>query len=96
MLLIWEAIKDTDISKDLLVTINNANPVYIVSWSTFERGDQLTEVSHYFLIPLFQQVTVTKNQPVTIINCLVHCWEDDFSFTQGPQKNDIHLNLKYI
>lgn len=64
--------------------------------STFERGDQLTEVSHYFTIPLFQQMTVIKNQPVTIINCIVQCWEDDFSFTQSPQRNNFHLNLEHI
>lgn len=38
---------------------------------TTERGDQPTEVGHYFIIPLFQQVTVVKNQPVAIINSFV-------------------------
>lgn len=35
------------------------------------ESDQLTEVSHYFVIPLFQQVTVVKYQPVAIMNSFV-------------------------
>lgn len=38
---------------------------------TSERGDQLAEVSHYFIIPLFQQMAVVKNQPVAVTDSFV-------------------------
>lgn len=37
---------------------------------TFE-GDQLTQAIYYFMIPVFQQMTVVKDQPVAIINSFV-------------------------
>ncbi len=63
---------------------------------TSERGDQLSEVSHYFIIPLLQQVTVVKNQPVAIFNSFLQFWDNGLCVTQSPKGNDFHLNLKHI
>lgn len=51
--------------------MNGANAIDELGPPTFEGGEQLTDASHYCLVPLFQQMTAVEDEPAAVIHCRV-------------------------